>query len=106
MTVLSTSKSASPKQPLTTTMKNKDITILVQDKHGCETFLRDYESKKDALTWVKECGLSADYWARLAEVSDFALLNVHTIRLNVGGECVKDWFPTFTESRFHKKVSK
>lgn len=69
------------------------IEILVLDKNEYETDRREFDSVKEAVLWVKQCGLNADYWDRRAEVKDWHIGNVATIQLLRDGEVERDWFP-------------
>jgi len=78
---------------------NNLIEVVILDKEGYETDRRDFDTQRQAKTWAKECGLSADFWNRRAESeSDFhgwAKENVYTLQLLVNGEVRADWFPEF-----------
>lgn len=75
------------------------IEVIILDKESIQTDSREFESIKEAKQWVRDCGLSADYWNRSYErdtdYESAARDNVYTLQLHKNGECVKDWFPDF-----------
>jgi len=77
-------------------MKHK-IELLITDKLGCETDRIEFDSMKEAKSWVKKTGLSPAYWERRAESADFAKTNVCQIQLLKNGECEDEWTPEWAE---------
>lgn len=80
-------------------MKTQTIEIIALDPEGLITTTRDFDSLKEARTWVKEAGLSKSYWNRLGEsetdYEGWAARNVSALELHKDGECVQEWTTNF-----------
>lgn len=76
----------------------KLIEVITLDKDGDATTSREFDSIKEAKSFVKDTALSAAYWDRYAESEGWGQRNIETIQLTVDGEVRFDWFPEFQPS--------
>lgn len=79
-------------------MNSKVTFIRAIDNEGDCLWDREFDSKKEAKAWVKDCGLDQSYWNQSAENETFAL-SIEKIELLQKEKgrwvCVEDWFPEF-----------
>ena len=71
------------------------IELLAIDSQGDITWDREFDTLKEARAWVKNWGLSKEYWERSSESEGWAERNITTLQLHKNGECIQDWFPKF-----------
>lgn len=72
-------------------MNTKECSIDLIDIEGDVCYSRNFDSMKEAKAFVKECGLSRDYWLQFSESVSFVSC-IDYLRLMVGDVCEKDWF--------------
>lgn len=72
-------------------MNTKECSLELIDKDGDIAYDRNFDSLKEAKAFVKECGLSRDYWLQFSESVAF-VSTIDYLRLMVEDECDKDWF--------------
>jgi hypothetical protein len=72
-------------------MNIKECSLDLVDTDGEVCYSRNFDSLKEAKAFIKECGLSKDYWLRFSESEKF-VSSIDSLRLMRGEECERDWF--------------
>jgi hypothetical protein len=71
---------------------NKSIEAAAFDAQGCEIYRRDFDTVKDARSFIRDAMLSKDFWDRRGEVTGY-WKQVDTVQLITNSDVLADWFP-------------
>lgn len=73
-------------------MRMIELLAMSKSEPGCTCTEQQFDTIREATTWVKSWGLSRAHWVEHAESETFPD-DIASLRLMVDGECHSEWFP-------------